>query len=89
MKPHIYSTSVSLLLLCLLFNGWNIFATGNEAGNDWVLLSGWAEMPAVLIEGGVLSDSVEQKEIADPKYRAHLAAAIVQGVLAYQRAVKS
>ena len=48
-----------------------------------------AEMPAVLIEGGFLSDSVEQKEIADPKYRAHLAAAIVQGVLAYQRAVNS
>lgn len=48
-----------------------------------------AEMPAVLIEGGFLSDSVEQKEIADPRYRAHLAAAIVQGVLAYQRAVKS
>ena len=43
-----------------------------------------AAMPAVLIEGGFLSDSVEQKKIADPKYRAHLATAIVQGVLNYQ-----
>ena len=48
-----------------------------------------AEMPAVLIEGGFLSDSVEQKEIADPMYRDRLAAAIVQGVLAYQHSVKS
>ncbi len=47
-----------------------------------------AEMPAVLIEGGFLSDSVEQKQIADPKYRDQMAAAIVRGVLAYQRAVK-
>lgn len=45
-----------------------------------------AEMPAVLIEGGFLSDSVEQREIADPKYRDQLAAAIVQGVLNYRGA---
>jgi N-acetylmuramoyl-L-alanine amidase len=48
-----------------------------------------AEMPAVLVEGGFLSDSGEQKRIADPKYRDQLAAAIVQGVLAYQHAIKS
>lgn len=48
-----------------------------------------AEMPAVLVEGGFLSDSDEQKKIADPKYRSELAAAIVQGVLAYQHAAKS
>ena len=46
-----------------------------------------AKMPAVLIEGGFLSDSDERKKIAGPKYRRELAAAIVQGVLAYQRAV--
>ena len=46
-----------------------------------------AQMPAVLIEGGFLSDAAEQKQIADPNYRRQLAAAIVQGVLAYQRAV--
>jgi len=48
-----------------------------------------AEMPAVLIEGGFLSDPVEQKKIADPKYRDEMAAAIVRGVLAYRRAVES
>jgi len=48
-----------------------------------------AKMPAVLIEGGFLSDSVEQKKIADPKYRNQMAAAIVRGVLAYQHMVKS
>ena len=44
-----------------------------------------AEMPAVLIEGGFLSDSVEQKKIADPKYRDQLAAAIVQGIENYDK----
>ena len=48
-----------------------------------------ATMPAVLIEGGFLSDSVEQKKIADPKYRTRLAEAIVQGVLAFKHAVQS
>ena len=48
-----------------------------------------AEMPAVLIEGGFLSDPVEQKKIADPKYRDQMAAAIVRGVLAYRHAVES
>ena len=43
-----------------------------------------AEMPAVLIEGGFLTDSVEQKKIAGLKYRAELAAAIVRGVLNYK-----
>ena len=44
-----------------------------------------AEMPAVLIEGGFLTDSVEQKKIADPKYRSLLAAAIVQGIQNYEK----
>ena len=48
-----------------------------------------AEMPAVLIEGGFLTDSVEQKKIADPKYRAELAAAIVQGIQSYERAFEN
>jgi N-acetylmuramoyl-L-alanine amidase len=47
-----------------------------------------AKMPAVLIEGGFLSDSGEQKKIADPKYRTQLAAAIVRGVLNYQHLVE-
>lgn len=48
-----------------------------------------ARMPAVLIEGGFLTDAAEQAKIADPKYRRQLAAAIVKGVLAYQRLLKS
>lgn len=44
-----------------------------------------AQMPAVLIEGGFLSDPKEREKIADAKYRAEMAAAIVQGVLAYHR----
>jgi N-acetylmuramoyl-L-alanine amidase len=48
-----------------------------------------ATMPAVLIEGGFLSDSEERKKIVDPKYLSRMAAAIVQGVLAYKQAVES
>jgi N-acetylmuramoyl-L-alanine amidase len=46
-------------------------------------------MPAVLIEGGFLSDAGEQKKIADPKYRARMAEAIVHGALAYKHALES
>lgn len=43
-----------------------------------------AQMPAVLIEGGFLSDPKEREKITGPKYRAQMAAAIVQGILAYE-----
>jgi N-acetylmuramoyl-L-alanine amidase len=43
-----------------------------------------ATMPAVLIEGGFLSDTGDRDKIADPKYREQIAAAIVQGVRDYQ-----
>jgi N-acetylmuramoyl-L-alanine amidase len=45
-------------------------------------------MPAVLIEGGFLTDKGERGKIADPKYRALMATAIVQGVLAYKHNVE-
>ena len=48
-----------------------------------------AAMPAVLIEGGFLSDASEQKKIADPKYRTRMAEAIVHGALAYKHAIES
>src|SRR6266850_919388 len=38
-----------------------------------------AEMPAILIESGFLSNRTESKRIYDPKYRRQLAEAIVQG----------
>ena len=48
-----------------------------------------AQMPAALIEGGFLSDAAERHHITARKYRRLMAEAIVQGVLAYMRAVGS
>ncbi|MHB8523602.1 MAG: N-acetylmuramoyl-L-alanine amidase family protein [Limisphaerales bacterium] len=44
-----------------------------------------AEMPAVLIEGGFMTNPGEAKKIYDPVYRRELAQAIVDGILAYRR----
>jgi N-acetylmuramoyl-L-alanine amidase len=44
-----------------------------------------ATMPAILIEGGYMTNPVESKKIYDAGYRSQLAAAIVKGVLAYQK----
>ena len=46
------------------------------------------EVPAVLVEGGFLSDAAEAKRINDPVHRRKLAQAIVNGVLAYKRIVE-
>jgi len=48
-----------------------------------------AQMPAVLVEGGFLSDPEERNRIADPNYRRRMAEAILLGVLAYRRIVES
>lgn len=47
-----------------------------------------AAMPAILIEGGFLSQPDEQKKILDPDYRRRMARAIVNGVLAYKKTVE-
>jgi N-acetylmuramoyl-L-alanine amidase len=47
-----------------------------------------AQMPAVLIEGGFMSDPAEAKQIYDTAHRRQLAQAIVDGVLAYKRLVE-
>jgi N-acetylmuramoyl-L-alanine amidase len=47
-----------------------------------------ATMPAVLIEGGFLTDPKEAQEILSPAYRAEMARAIVDGILAYKRLVE-
>lgn len=44
-----------------------------------------AEMPAVLIEGGFMTNPREAEKIYDPVYRHELAQAIVDGILAYKR----
>lgn len=42
-----------------------------------------AEMPAILIETGFISHPAEERKLADPKYRAHLARAILAGIKEY------
>ncbi|HLP78128.1 MAG TPA: N-acetylmuramoyl-L-alanine amidase [Candidatus Paceibacterota bacterium] len=46
-----------------------------------------ATMPAVLVEGGFMSNSTEMKRIADPAYRRQMARAIVNGILAYRKII--
>ncbi|MFO1477997.1 MAG: N-acetylmuramoyl-L-alanine amidase [Verrucomicrobiota bacterium] len=47
-----------------------------------------ATMPAILIEGGFMSNPAEGRKIFDPSYRKQMAKAIVDGILAYKKAVK-
>ncbi len=47
-----------------------------------------ATMPAILIEGGFMSDPAEAKRIENPIHRRKLAQAIVDGILAYKRLVE-
>jgi N-acetylmuramoyl-L-alanine amidase len=44
-----------------------------------------AAMPAILIEGGYMTNPTEGKKIYDANYRKQMAAAIVKGILAYQK----
>ncbi|MGP8238279.1 MAG: N-acetylmuramoyl-L-alanine amidase family protein, partial [Limisphaerales bacterium] len=47
-----------------------------------------ARQPAVLIEGGFLSNPADAKNIFDGNFRQRMAQAIVSGILAYQRAIE-
>jgi N-acetylmuramoyl-L-alanine amidase len=44
-----------------------------------------AEMPAILIEGGYMSHPVEGRKIFDAGWRKQMAAAVVRGILSYQK----
>ena len=44
-----------------------------------------AAMPAILIEGGYMTNPTEGKKIYDANYRKQMAAAIVKGILNYQK----
>jgi N-acetylmuramoyl-L-alanine amidase len=44
-----------------------------------------AAMPAILIEGGYMTNPTESKKIYDAAYRKQMAAALVKGILAYQK----
>jgi N-acetylmuramoyl-L-alanine amidase len=46
-----------------------------------------AAMPAILIEGGYMTNPVEGKKVYSSDYRRQMAAAIVKGVLAYEKTV--
>jgi N-acetylmuramoyl-L-alanine amidase len=46
-----------------------------------------ASMPAILIEGGYMTNPTEGKKIYDAAYRKQMAAAIVKGILAYQKLI--
>jgi N-acetylmuramoyl-L-alanine amidase len=46
-----------------------------------------AHMPAILIEGGFLTNPTDARNIYDSVFRKRMARAIVDGILAYQRAV--
>jgi N-acetylmuramoyl-L-alanine amidase len=47
-----------------------------------------ARMPAILIEGGFMSQPEDAKNIYDSAFRKRMARAIVDGILAYKRAVE-
>ena len=48
----------------------------------------WAEMPAVLIEGGFMTNASEARKIYDSAYRRQMAQAIVEGILAYKNLIE-
>ena len=47
-----------------------------------------ARMPAILIEGGFMSQPADARNIYDPAFRKRMARAIADGILAYKRAVE-
>jgi N-acetylmuramoyl-L-alanine amidase len=47
-----------------------------------------AGMPAILIEGGFMSNAADAKNIYDAAFRARMAQAIVDGILAYKKTVE-
>jgi N-acetylmuramoyl-L-alanine amidase len=47
-----------------------------------------AKMPAILVEGGFMSDAADAKTIYDTGFRKRMARAIVEGILAYKHAVE-
>jgi hypothetical protein len=47
-----------------------------------------ARIPAILIEGGFMTDPRDAKTIYDPEFRLRMARSIVNGILAYKKAVE-
>lgn len=59
---------------------------GVRRARYWILRD--ATMPAVLIEGGFMSNPTEASRIYDANYRRQMAHAIVEGIRTYQRQVE-
>lgn len=59
---------------------------GVRRARFWILRD--ASMPAILIEGGFMSNPTEARRIFDAGYRQRMASAIVSGIKAYQREVE-
>jgi len=60
---------------------------GVRRARFWVLR--YASCPAILIEGGFLTNPREEQRILRPEYRETLARAIADGILEYKKAVSS
>jgi N-acetylmuramoyl-L-alanine amidase len=48
-----------------------------------------ANCPAILIEGGFLTNQAEEQQVLNPEYRNRLAEAIAKGILAYKRSLEA
>jgi len=48
-----------------------------------------ANCPAILIEGGFLTNQAEELQVMNPEYRNHVADAIAKGILAYKRSLET
>jgi N-acetylmuramoyl-L-alanine amidase len=69
-----------------LLNGLGVEDRGVRRARFEILRT--AEMPAVLIEGGFMSNPSESKRIYDSAYRKQMAQSIVNGVTAYKKQVE-
>jgi N-acetylmuramoyl-L-alanine amidase len=69
-----------------LLNNLNIEDRGVKRARYAVLRS--AAMPAILIEGGFMSNKSEAKKIYDPIYRRQMAHAITEAVVSYKKKVE-
>ena len=69
--------------ICRAFRAQGVRCRGVKGARFVVLRE--AQMPAVLVEVGYVSNRSEAKRLADPSYRQRMAQAIAEGVAAYAR----
>ena len=59
----------------------NVYDGGVREGPFWVLVG--AQMPAVLVEVGFISNSTEAKRLVNQTYQKHLSMGIADGIERY------